>query len=74
MAIAEINIRGIAKSCPWISNPTTIGTTIAAQFEKKLKNPPVNPMSPVGESVETSDQVIDANPQPKNETLIKNTT
>ena len=45
----------------------TIGTTIAEQFEIKLNTPPVSPISRSGATVETTDQVIEAKPQPKKE-------
>ncbi len=46
----------------------TIGVVIAARLPMKLNTPPVSPNSRAGARVETSDQVIDARPLPKNAT------
>src|SRR5436189_905139 len=44
----------------------TIGTVIPDRLPKKLNTPPVSPSSRSGAIADTSDQVIDASPLPKN--------
>src|SRR3954452_18748719 len=46
--------------------PMMIGVAIDDRLPMKLNIPPVSPMSRVGARAETSDQVMDANPLPKN--------
>jgi hypothetical protein len=57
---------GLVKLDPLIKNSITTGTMIAAKLPTKLKTPPVSPMSLTGAIVETSGQVIEAKPLPKN--------
>src|SRR5476651_1861338 len=55
-----------AKESPVARKPMTMGVVIADRLPMKLKVPPVNPSKRAGARVETSDQVIDASPLPKN--------
>ena len=67
IAIAETNANGRPKLWPLTNAPITVGMMMAARFEKKLNAPPVSPIRRFGASVETRDQLMDANPHPKNE-------
>ena len=55
-----------ANESPVARKPITIGVVIADRLPMKLNTPPVSPSSRAGARVETSDQVIDARPLPKN--------
>src|SRR5471032_137342 len=55
-----------AKESPVARKPMTMGVVIADRLPMKLKVPPVSPSNRAGARVETSDQVIDASPLPKN--------
>ena len=47
-----------------------IGTAIPDRLPKKLNTPPVSPSSRSGAMAETSDQVIEASPLPKNASVM----
>ncbi|MCY1187612.1 hypothetical protein D9M73_286110 [compost metagenome] len=55
-----------AKESPVARKPITIGVAIADRLPMKLNTPPVSPSKRAGAKVDTSDQVIEARPLPKN--------
>src|SRR5271169_141671 len=73
-AMAEMNAIAAAKPPYLTITPITKGVIVPPRFPQKLKTPPVRPSSRLGAIRDTSTQVIEANPLPKNATVRKNIT